>query len=107
SPLTATQKKSLSFYIASGTDSLQPAQALAHQLVTDGYTVAGIGWANHHNHHRTVILNTTGDHWLGNRIAAMTGPAVQSFTSYHTTPWDIKITVGSDYRAPTTTSSPT
>ena len=107
SPLTATQKKSLSFYIASGTDSLHPAQALAHQLVTDGYTVAGIGWANHHNHHRTVILNTTGDHWLGNRIAAMTGPAVQSFTSYHTTPWDIKITVGRDYRAPTAVSAPT
>ncbi len=101
-PLTAAQKKSLRFYIASGTSTLLPAQALAKELTAQGYTVAGIGWANHHNHHRTVILNTTGDRWLGDRVAQITGPAVSTFTAYHTTPWDIKITVGSDYRAPTT-----
>ncbi len=103
-PLTSAQKKSVSFFIASGTSTLNPAKALDHWLTTQGYTVTGIGWANHHNHHRTVILNTTGDQWLGSRIATMVGPSVMSFTAYHTTPWDIKITVGSDYHPPTSTA---
>ncbi|MCL4493739.1 MAG: LCP family protein [Firmicutes bacterium] len=99
SPLTKSQKKSVKIFVASGTGTLAPAQALAHKLSAQGYTVVGIGWANHHNHHRTVILNTTGDKWLGSRLAALTGPSLSSFTAYHTTPWDVKITVGSDYVA--------
>ncbi len=97
SPLTKTQKKSLKIFVASGTGTLAPAQSLAHKLMAQGYTVVGIGWANHHNHHRSVILNTTGDKWLGSRLASLTGSSVSSYTAYHTTPWDVKITVGSDY----------
>lgn len=99
SPLSKTQKKSVKIFVASGTSTMAPAQALASKLKAQGYTVVGTGWANHHNHHRTVILNTTGDKWLGNRLASLTGPSVTSFTAYHTTPWDVKITVGSDYAA--------
>lgn len=100
SSLTKAQKKSLKIYVASGTTILTPAEQLAHQLTQQGYTVTGVGWANHHNHHRSMILNTTGDKWLGSRLASMTGPAINSFTAYHTTPWDVKITVGSDYVPP-------
>ncbi|MDA8200212.1 MAG: LCP family protein [Thermaerobacter sp.] len=103
--LTATQKKSLKIYVASGTSSLAPANALAQQLTKSGYTVVGVGWANTHTHQRTVILNTTGDKWLDTSLQQMVGSSVVQFTAYHTTPWDLKITVGSDYTAPTGGSS--
>lgn len=98
-PLTSTQKASLKFYVDSGTSSLAPAQALAKKLQQDGFTVTGVGWANSHTHKRSVIVNTTGDRFLGQRIASLVGPNVNNFAPYHTTPWDIKITVGSDYSA--------
>ncbi len=96
-PLTAQQRHGVAFQVDSGTSSLVPAQKLASVLSRDGYTILGVGWANHHNHHRSVIINTTGDHYLGQQIAAMVGPNQQEFTAYHTTPWDFKIVVGSDY----------
>ncbi len=99
-PLTAAQKKSLTIYVASGTSSMAPATALAQQLTKAGYTVAGVGWANSHTHQQTVILNTTGDKWLDTSLQAMVGNSVVQFTAYHTTPWDLKITVGSDYTPP-------
>lgn len=96
-PLTAAEKTSLKVVVNSGTASLAPAEALAHQLVTAGYTVTSVGWANRHNHQRTTLINTTGDKWLGGRLAVGLGPTVNDFVPYHTTPWDIKITVGQDY----------
>lgn len=96
-PLTTAEKKSLKIYIDSGTGSQASAQVLAHQLEAKGYTVTGIGWANRHNHRRSVVVNTTGDKWLGPQFVSMLGPAVDQFVAYHTTPWDIKITLGSDY----------
>lgn len=104
-PLTATQRKSLKIYVDSGTSSQAPAQALAHQLTAEGYTVVGVGWANSHTHHRSVILNTTGDKWLDTSLQKTLGSSTVQFTAYHTTPWDLKITVGSDYTPPATGSS--
>lgn len=97
-PLTKTQKSKVAIAIESGTGSLAPAQHLAQVLTAKGYHVLGVGWANHHNHQRSVIQNTSGDKWLGQDVAAGLGPSQVSFTAYHTTPWDLKIVVGSDYR---------
>ncbi len=96
-PLTAQERQHVVFQVESGTDSLAPAQKLAANLSRDGYTVKPVIWANHHNHHRSVIVNSTGDHYLGKQIASMVGPNIEQFTPYHTTPWDFKIVVGSDY----------
>lgn len=96
-PLTAAQKSSLTIYVASGTSSLAPATTLAQKLKQQGYDVVGVGWGNRHNRKRSVIINTTGDKWLGNRLAQLLGPTQDTFSAYHTQPWDIKITVGSDY----------
>ncbi|PSR27818.1 MAG: LytR family transcriptional regulator [Sulfobacillus thermosulfidooxidans] len=98
--LTPQQKHSVVFQVESGTSSLRPAEQLAQKLQQQGYTVLPVGWANHHNHHRSVLINTTGDRYLGNQIASMLGPNQQEFTAYHTTPWDFKIVVGSDYSPP-------
>ncbi|MHB1610667.1 MAG: LCP family protein [Sulfobacillus sp.] len=96
-PLTMTQKNSLKIEINSGTTSLSPAQTLAKQLTAQGYHVTAVGWANRHNHRRSVLVNSTGDKWLGQRLSHLLGPTVNQFAPYHTTPWDIKITLGSDY----------
>jgi len=96
-PLTPAERHALTFFVASGTDSLAPARALAQRLIDEGYSVAGVGWANRHNHRRSLILNTTGDKWLDGSLEHMLGPSVVTFTPYHTTPWDFKITVGSDW----------
>ncbi|MCL4352350.1 MAG: LCP family protein [Firmicutes bacterium] len=95
--LTATQRHQVTLQVESGTDSLAPAQKLASVLSHEGYNVLPVLWANHHNHHRSVIINTTGDHYLGQQIASLVGANQQQFTAYHTTPWDFKIVVGSDY----------
>lgn len=95
-PLTSQQKKSIRISINSGTQTLASAQKLATFYRNQGYTVTGVGWANTHNHKRTVVINDTGDKWLGQRIASPLGKVVDQFSAYHTTPWDIKITVGSD-----------
>lgn len=98
-PLTAAQKHSLKIEVASGTGSLAPAQAVAKTLTSQGYDVTGVIWANTHNHQRSVVVNSTGDKWLGQRLANMLGSkTVDQFAPYHTTPWDIKITVGADYK---------
>lgn len=98
-PLTLAQKQSLKIQIASGTGSLAPAQALAKKLEAQGYDVTGVIWANHHNHQRSILVNSTGDKWLGQRLINMLGSnTVNQFAPYHTTPWDIKITVGADYK---------
>ncbi len=96
-PLTAPQRHQVTFQVESGTASLAPAQKLASALSREGYKVLPVLWANHHTHRRSVIINSTGDHYLGNQIANMVGSNQQEFTAYHTTPWDFKIIVGSDY----------
>jgi LCP family protein required for cell wall assembly len=103
-PLTASQKKSIKIYVASGTSTLAPAQALATELTNAGYTVTGVGWANNHNHIQTTILNDTGDKALSKTMQQLVGSSTVQFTAYHTTPWDIKITVGSDFKAPSSSS---
>ncbi len=95
--LTAGQRHGVVFQVESGTNSLSPAKALASRLQQQGYTVLPVIWANHHTHHRILLINATGDRYLGQQIAGMLGPNQQQFTAYHTTPWDFKIVVGSDY----------
>ncbi|MCL5116935.1 MAG: LCP family protein [Firmicutes bacterium] len=96
-PLTAQQKKSLRVEILSGVQTLAPAQHLAQKLQAEGYTVTGVGWANQHNYTQSVITNTSGDRFLSQRFQQMLGSSVVNFVPYHTAPWDIEITVGSDY----------
>jgi LCP family protein required for cell wall assembly len=93
----------LSAVVDSGTASLAPAQAVAARLRALGVRVRAVGWANHHNHRRSVLVNTTGDGAWGTTLIRELhlGPTVQDVTAYHTTPWDLRIVVGSAYRPAT------
>ncbi|MCL8209353.1 MAG: LytR C-terminal domain-containing protein [Actinomycetia bacterium] len=80
--------------------SLQPAEVVAAALRQAGYDVVCVGWANHTTQRRSLVVNTTGDRWLGQAMAARLGPTVQDVTAYHTAPWDLRVVVGADYRVP-------
>ena len=99
-PLTAAQRASLKIAVLSGTTSLAPAQALAHQLQAAGYTVTDVGWATNHQLTVSTLTNTTGDRWLDTVFTRLLGPTTVTFVPYHTTPWDLEITVGRDYHPP-------
>jgi hypothetical protein len=56
-----------------------------------------VGWADDHQMTESALTNTTGDRWLDADLEKILGPTTVSFVPYHTTPWDVEITVGSDY----------
>jgi LCP family protein required for cell wall assembly len=97
SSLTPAERRSLKIAVLSGTTSLAPAEQLAQKLTADGYTVTDVGWANDHQMTESALTNTTGDRWLDADLEKILGPTTVSFVPYHTTPWDVEITVGSDY----------
>jgi LCP family protein required for cell wall assembly len=104
-PLTPAERASLKIAVLSGTSVLTPAQNLANQLKAAGYTVTDVGWANTHHLTVSTLINTTGDRWLDTVFTRLLGPTTVTFVPYHTTPWDLEITVGSDYRPATVQGS--
>ncbi|MBX5466201.1 MAG: LCP family protein [Firmicutes bacterium] len=99
-PLTAADRQTVHIVVRSGTQSLQPAQAVADWLRSQGFTVSAVVWANHHHHTASTVLDFTGDKYLAHRIAQALGPDTTVVESpYHDVPGvDMTITVGQDLK---------
>lgn len=102
---TAAQKKNIHFEVRSGTDSLAPAKAYAAWLISQGYSVNEVIWANHHDDQGNTITNFTGDKTFADQIAAGLGSLSNTTiddSPYHDQPdLAMVVTVGASAKIPT------
>jgi LCP family protein required for cell wall assembly len=99
--LTRADRGAIHIEVATGTDSIKPAETLYQWLVHEGFSVSPPVWSSQHNLQETVITNYTGDKYLAAQLADAvggTGTAVVDNIPYHDVPGvDVVIVVGSDF----------
>lgn len=101
SHLSEADRHRIHITVRAGTGSLAPAQSLATWLQGEGFSVAAVVWANHHNHVTNTVQDYTGDKYLAGRLALTLGPRADTTVQeipYHDVPGvDMVITVGSTF----------